>query len=216
MVRGGVKDSDSPDYHSPEMEEWYRTFDIYMGIDVNRTIKKRSHKTAILVVGVNVLNERYVLDKVCRTMSTIDIEDTFVQKMEEWNEYNLKGAGIETIGGDVAIYNHIRLKLMEKNLPFYLLKPFYTERNTPKEDRIRNMQPQFYQKQIYIRDDMEELEQELLQFPKGRYDDQIDVLAYILTKLCKPKLTTKVHIEDKGWRSHRRRTVSSGNWMTAG
>jgi hypothetical protein len=209
-------ESGSPDYFSPAMDEWYRTFDIYMGMDANRTIKKRSDKTAILVVGINLLGEKYVLDSVNRTMTTIDIEDVFVQKFFEWNKYNLVRAGIETIGGDIGIYNHVRQKIMEKNLPFHKIKPFYTERNTPKEDRIRNMQPQFYRKEIFIRNDMVELEQQLLQFPKGKYVDLIDILAYITIQLVKPKLTAIVKHEETGWRTRHRKTVPSGNWMTSG
>jgi phage terminase large subunit-like protein len=208
--------TDTPDYFSSEMDAWYKTFDIFMGMDANRTVKKRSDKTAILVVGINIIGEKFVLDYVNRTMTTIDIEDVFVEKFYEWSKYNLIKAGIETVGGDTAIYNHIRQKLMEKNLPFHKVKPFYTERNTPKEDRIRNMQPYFYRKEIFIRDDMIELEQQLLQFPNSKYDDLIDILSYILTQLVRPKLTATVKHEETGWRTRHRKTVPSGNWMTAG
>jgi hypothetical protein len=54
-----------------------------------------------------------------------------------------------------------------------------------KEDRIRGLIPMFRNGVIKHRKHMKELEDELLTFPVGKYDDVIDSLAY-LQQLLKP------------------------------
>lgn len=199
-----------------DIEDWYKTLDIYMGMDANRTVKKRSDKSALLVLGVDIRNRKFVLDRVSRTMHTANIRDTFCMMFHNWEKYNILKAGIETIGGDNHIYEIIREKLMQMDLPFHKVKSFFTERGTPKEDRIRAMQPEFYHGNIFIRNDMDDFDAELLQFPFGAHDDDLDVLSYMLTQLVKPKRIVEKREEVKGWRKKHNFRQTSGNWLTAG
>ena len=46
-----------------------------------------------------------------------------------------------------------------------------------KADRIRGLQPFFASHRVFLRPGMDELERELLAFPKGAHDDLVDTLA---------------------------------------
>ena len=49
---------------------------------------------------------------------------------------------------------------------------------TSKSSRLETMQPWFAQKKMYILENMEELKDELLMFPRGKHDDLLDGLYY--------------------------------------
>ena len=50
---------------------------------------------------------------------------------------------------------------------------------TQKETRIRTLVPRYQRGQVYhIKDECMDLEEQMFQFPKGRWDDVIDSLAY--------------------------------------
>ena len=52
------------------------------------------------------------------------------------------------------------------------------------------MQPYFAQKKVYIQENMEELKNELLLYPRGKHDDLLDGLYYA-TKKCYAPLHNK-------------------------
>lgn len=208
---------DNPPQNVDEaLDKWYKMLDIYLGMDANRTVKKRSDKTSILTLGVDNRGRKFILDRVSRTMNTPNIRDTFCMMFHQWEKYNIVRAGIETIGGDNHVYMIIREKLMDMGLPFHKVKPFHTERGVPKEDRIRSMQSDFYHHNVYIRDDMDDLVTQLLQFPYGAHDDDIDVLSYMLAQLVKPKTQKVQHDTRTGWKPRRNKYMQSGSWMSAG
>ena len=48
------------------------------------------------------------------------------------------------------------------------------------------MEPYFYNKQVFLKNGMEELRAELLMYPRGKHDDLLDGLYYAMLNLYKP------------------------------
>lgn len=61
---------------------------------------------------------------------------------------------------------------------YFQVEPVISTRS--KEERIRGLQPFFASNRIFIKNDMNELETELLSFPRGKHDDLIDALSMLL------------------------------------
>ena len=66
--------------------------------------------------------------------------------------------------------------------------------STAKEVRIRGLIPRYSSQSVFhIEGQCKDLENELLMFPKGRHDDQIDALAYQL-QLADVPVRRGVHV----------------------
>lgn len=82
---------------------------------------------------------------------------------------------VESIGYQRTLNYWVRKRMNQQNLTFYINELKGLEGS--KVDRIRGLQPYFAEQKIAIRSEMNELEQELLAFPKGQHDDLVDSLS---------------------------------------
>lgn len=82
---------------------------------------------------------------------------------------------VESIGYQRTLNYWVRKRMNQLNLMFYINE--LTGLTGSKVERIRGLQPYFAENKILIKPEMNELEQELLAFPKGKHDDIIDALC---------------------------------------
>lgn len=82
---------------------------------------------------------------------------------------------IESIGYQRTLNYWVRKRMLLHNMLFYINE--IKGLTGSKEDRIRGLQPYFAENKILLKPHMNELEQELLAFPKGRHDDLADALS---------------------------------------
>jgi hypothetical protein len=61
--------------------------------------------------------------------------------------------------------------------------------------RIQSLQPFFSRKQIFVRQNMTQLLDQLKMYPKVRHDDRVDALAYQLQLYKKPFSTAPIEDE---------------------
>jgi len=62
--------------------------------------------------------------------------------------------------------------------------------------RVLALQPYFERSQIVVYDKLKDLIEEATTFPRGRYDDLIDALAYQLQVYTKPVEDVNIEIDD--------------------
>ncbi len=67
---------------------------------------------------------------------------------------------------------------MKKRNKFYVINEVKPDNNELKTVRIRNLIPHYSNRRIFHSENMWELEEQLIEFPKGQHDDIIDALAY--------------------------------------
>jgi len=194
------------------LERWYGTLNIYMGCDPSRTVRKRSDYTAVMIVGVDQQERRFVLDYVRKKIKSPEIIRLFVSTFEKWRPLQ---ARIETVGGDEHLFPLIRNALIEKGLQHHRLRAFSTHHFMMKEDRIRALVPPFEKRMYWIKEDHDDLANELLRFPFGKHDDLIDTLAYMERQCIKPPKANEERPRQDGWKARRKRlTANRGNWLT--
>lgn len=112
-------------------------------------------------------------------------------RKHKFNPTELCNYIIELIKAYRPIALGIESNSFQKTLKFYLVeelmkRELYTNiielktQNKSKESRILRLVPFFENKKIFIKEGCEDLIGELIDFPKGKYDDIIDALSYIL------------------------------------
>ena len=130
--------------------------------------------TAIIVVGVNWNNDWYVLDARREKMTVGELIQELFSVYEMWKPITIS---IETIGQAQGLMTPIFDEENRRNkyLPLYEIT---ARSDVKKEIRIRSvLQPRFERGKIYIKEDMYDLEEEILKFPRSKHEDMIDALS---------------------------------------
>lgn len=143
---------------------------------------KTSDKTAIVTVGVDQWNNWFVVNIILGKMLPSEIIDNIFYN---WEHYHPRKIGIEMTAYQKSLQYAIIDEMRRRNvfLPVVELKA-----NRSKDERIEGLVPRYANGSIYhlqqcpFRD---QLEEELMRFPKGKHDDIIDALAYGM-QICYP------------------------------
>ncbi len=131
--------------------------------------------TAIVVTGVDDKKNMYILKYLRGRWSPKET----VKHMYDLKEfYRPKKVGIEQVNFAKMLKYFVKDEGLNRNDP---IKPVELKHGgVNKHLRIRALQPYYEYGMVYHSSDMHDLEDELITFPKGKNDDLIDALAYVL------------------------------------
>ena len=163
---------------------------------------------ALVVVGMNHMRQiyvRYILRKKL-TFSEI-IESMFDLN----NKYRPKAIHVKAVAGAGKSFMY-ELNNEQKRRGVWLPVRELRDAKNSKEDRIRALSPLYqFHNAFHIKEcpQIDDLEYELLHFPKGKSDDAIDALASVLEIATPPnaKTSTKVYNDDKKDKSLKPRSM---------
>lgn len=133
--------------------------------------------SCIITAGITPNNDWYILDIRRGKWTVGELMNEMFDVNREWKPVNMS---LEVIGQAQGLVESVHNEEDARNefLPIIEIK---TRNNVSKQQRIRSiLQPRFERGKIFIREDLEhreELEDELLTFPKSRHDDIIDPLT---------------------------------------
>lgn len=213
---------DEGNYFSKEMFRYYSSppargeLYVYQAWDFAISTGKESDYTVGVTIGVDHRDAAYVLDvRRFKTADGIMISETMVEYAQEWG---IDGLGVE----DGQIWKSIETQFLkaceEKRVypAFEVLKPLTDKmvRANPLKGRMQAGKVYFDQNAHWWRD----LQKEMLHFPAGKHDDQIDALAWcirlILTRAA-PRLKEAQKV--KSWRDglHAHMEGAGGSHMAA-
>lgn len=165
---------DDQDYET--LKAWLRGKAIYTTVDPAIAKEKRSCNAVVVTVAWDHLGIGWVLDLFRKQGVEPDelIGEVFRQN-QAW--LPLK-AGIEEDGFQ-RIYKWYADRLAEKTGMFPPWEPLKPSRRA-KELRIYGLEPLFKNHRIRLRRQMTAIEDEAIRFPRGKYRDALDALAYQL------------------------------------
>jgi len=137
-----------------------------------------SDYAAFALVGMDFEQQLYIRNIHRAKMTYSDI----VNLMFDWNQkYQPRRIALETVGSQKSI--EYTLNSEQKRRGIWLPVEKIASRHKSKEERIRALAP-FYEfgRMFHVAESsqLEELEDELMHFPKGKHDDIIDAVATIL------------------------------------
>ena len=156
---------------------------IYIACDPSLTEdeKGRGDFTAIAVVGIDDKNDWYILDLVNEHYSPDQINQKLFELYRYWGALVM---GIESVA-----FSKLLKPAFEKFVWAKGFNPRVEELKSggrSKELRIKSLQPLFEQHKIFMpkpdfinNDAWAQLYEQLLHFPKAKYDDCLDAIAYI-------------------------------------
>lgn len=154
-----------------------RPMNIYMAIDPSFE-GQYSDYAAFVLVGMDYMQELYVLQVHRAKMNYSQI----INLMFEWYlKYKPRSIALETIATQKNI--QYMLNDEQKNRGIWMPVKEIKSRTATKESRIEALAPYYeFGRVHHIKEanQIDELEYELLHFPKGSHDDVIDALATIL------------------------------------
>lgn len=144
---------------------------------------------AIMVTAIDSKCDWYVLHYERKHLNRMELFDLVADLCLKFNP---KKVGIEKVfkQHELAAWLKQRSKMKAVYIPW---ADFKTSHQT-KAHRISALQTYYASKKVFIRRDMLELEDELLQYPRSAHDDLIDALAYTNEFIAVPR-----EQQDKEW-----------------
>lgn len=189
---------------------------VYMGVDPAATATNRSDYQAIIVLGIDYHQNRYILDMFRERIPAFDFPPKILQYAAEYEP--IRFCAIETVASQEMLRDMTeRMSRAERRLVPGLNKGVKPPPRIKKEDRLEqglsrivNGGKLYMNKQIHSA-----LISEMMQFPKSKHDDLMDALYYadFFAKPPRSQSFPKGDLEDHAKRIETRpRKVY--NWMT--
>lgn len=167
-------------------KEYFKTYTerpprlfVSMTIDPAISEKQSADYFAINVSGMDEGYKIYVLDTLKGHWKVAESIDNIFTMYQKWHP---SVVGLETIAYQKALKSWLEEKQRERGV-FFPITELKRNTNESKEFRIKALEPFYRDGLVFHAPWMKGLEEELLQFPKGRHDDEIDALASQLSLL---------------------------------
>lgn len=159
-----------------------------------------SDYAAFVVAGMDYLQDMYVRHITRQKMTYRDIIDEIFRLH---NIYHPKQIALETIGAQKSIMYELNNEQRRRGqwLPITEVK----SRTKSKEERVRGLAPKYEFHHIFhIKEcqQIDDLDYELIHFPRGKHDDVVDALATIL-EFAHPPSSTPAMRRDRREGGHR-------------
>jgi predicted phage terminase large subunit-like protein len=184
-----------PDQDATFKRSWFQYYDReelkgkemmnIMYIDPAIALKKTSDYTAMGVVGIDTFTNLYIKDLARGHWKPNEIIDNIFTMFLLWHPRLIL---LESIAYQQALAYALREEMQKRGvyLPIHEIK--YHE--TTKDQRIQGLQPIYMNKKVWHPKGVflvPYMEEELLKFPRGKHDDQIDGLSMTLDYLVAPR-----------------------------
>lgn len=137
-----------------------------------------SDYAALVIAGMDYQRDLYVRHVTRKKMTYAEI---ISEAFRLYTDFQPKLVLLETVGTQKSIMYELNNEMKRRSAWLPLRE--ITHRNKSKEERIRALAPFYEFHHIFHLDDcpnLEELEYELINFPRAKHDDVIDALASIL------------------------------------
>lgn len=163
-------DKESQEFH----EEWFRYEDhapnwwrVFTTVDPAFTKNKSSDDSAI-VTWAFIDDKMYILEYTAGKFDVGELIDKMIYHIQKWSPEKI---GIEAFAAQVTVWFWLRAELTKRGIhcPVEDIRQAWD-----KESKIRRLLPLYRNWLIYHKRDMDLLEKQLREFPRGKHDDVVD------------------------------------------
>lgn len=178
-------------------EENPRRLTYYCTADLAVSEKERADYSVFLIAGVDSNKTIHVKEVIRERMDSREIVDTLIELQRR---YDFHAVGIEEMQVSKAIGPFLREEMQKQNV--YLSLYPLSHGGKDKVQRARSIQARMRAKGVRfdtIADWYPAFEDEILNFPRGKHDDQVDALAYLglmLNQLIEAQTDEEVEEEE--------------------
>lgn len=164
----------------------HRTIDAYIGVDLAISKKTTADNTSITVIGKDRNGPNiYILDRITGKLDPLQTINAIFSLVEQFNPVRV---GIETVQYQEALKFFIEEEQRKRQVYFSITG--LTHKDASKETRIRSLVPMYKAGVIHHRHADKDLEHQLLLFPQGKHDDEIDSLQMAINVLQPTEIKT--------------------------
>lgn len=198
--------ADDGDYFTRGMIQYYDREEVdfsqmrfYCAWDLAIGKKDRNDYTVGMVVGVDEHDQLFVVDVVRGRFDGFEIVERILDLYEEWRPSII---GIERGHIEMALGPFLEKRIRERGLYEAFIKDLKTGRRD-KEARARAIQGRMQQGMVYLPRDEQftgPLVAELLRFPNGVHDDQVDALSWIGLMMTEFSTYQAPVVHEPSWR----------------
>lgn len=198
--------ADDGDYFTRDMVQYFERDEVdlsqmrfYCAWDLAIGKRDRNDYTVGMVVGVDEYDQLYVVDVVRGKFDGFEIVERILDLYEEWRPSII---GIEKGHIEMALGPFLEKRVRERGLHEAYFKDLKTGRRD-KEARARAIQGRMQQGMVFLPKDEQftgPLVAELLRFPNGVHDDQVDALAWIGLMMSEFATYQAPVIHEPSWR----------------
>lgn len=146
---------------------------VTMAIDPAISEKSSSDYSVISIVGKSSAHDLYVLDSSRGRWKLSDLIENIFTMYRKWKPSVI---GMETHVFQKALKYAVEEK-MRVNGTYFPITELKRNTNQSKEFRIKGLEPFYREGKVFHSKWMKNLEEELITFPKGVHDDELDCLA---------------------------------------
>ncbi len=178
-------------------DDWKRPMKYYAAADFAISDKERADYTAIAVCGMDSDGMVYIVDMVRERMDAKQIIDTMFAIQTRWEPeiFTTESGAIEK-----SIGPFLQEEMQRRNTYINLNKEVPVK---DKQSRARSIQGRLRAGTVKFDKDAEwfdPLEEEILTFPRGRHDDQVDALSWVGLTIDKFVVgPTEEELEEEEW-----------------
>lgn len=198
--------ADDGQYFTRSMVKYYRPEDIdqkamryYAAWDLAIGRTDRNDYSVGVVVGVDKNDDMYVMDCVRGRWDGFELVEQILDLYEQWKPSII---GIERGHIEMALGPFLEKRVRERKLHEAYFKDLKTGRRD-KEARARAIQGRMQQGKVFFPQEAlftGPLVAELLRFPNGTHDDQVDALAWIGLMMTEFAAFRPIEVHEPSWR----------------
>lgn len=195
-------------------QEYFRYYDrrpdrLFVAMTIDPAISEK-HSADYFVINVSGMDENYniyVLDTLKGHWKISEGIDNVFTMYDKWHP---SAIGVETVAFQKALKSWLEEKMRIKGT-YFPLTELKRNTNETKEFRIKALEPFYREGKIFHAKWMRSLEEELVTFPKGRHDDELDALASQLELLVPGDSAMAEEAPDGSWQDALQKAMSWNN-----
>ena len=182
-------------------EEWIRYYEdkdipkninTFITVDLAISQKQTADYTVIMVSSVDADGNIYIREYIRDRLTPQETTDNIFKMVNKYKNQKLLKVGVESVAWQRAMLYFLRDEMRRRGHFFPLVE---LKADTDKVRRAHALAPYVENGAFFIKKEMKELYQEMIEFPLGKHDDTVDAASYITQIMRKPGKSKGIGID---------------------
>ena len=174
---------------------------VFMGVDPASSVAQTADYSTVVPVAIDPSMNRYILPYFRKRVPPLVLADHII---EMYDRLRPERSRIESTGYQEMLRDYIRERRV---IPGFEIQE---KPRTSKSVRLETLQPSFAQGKVFLKRGMQDFEDELLLYPRGKHDDLLDGYYYAVKRVYPPSGKVK-----QGGNDAPRRVSRVKGWLTS-